>query len=287
MREVLVAVLLLGSWPLSVAAEDRDPSLLTLTQPAMLSQAPTGTERATADRKEEAQPVYRGGRGLITLEGVTGMFLNPTSGTPVKGQITAQYCAAMLEQNDDTEVQHTAMLSFGVTDWLEVGVFGRASVLDQTNDTITAGGPLVRLRLLKDEKWWPELAIGGLAREGKGPLTKRTLFVAASKGVQLPEASPVRSLRAHVGFRQLWQERKFAEEDVSIGYVGGEIELPLNIFLVGEVSTRDPDAFKRTPSAVGVQVRHPSGLGFSLAAVQSGGDDRFGVYIGIGINFLK
>ena len=70
---------------------------------------------------------YSGGRGLITLEGVSGMFLNPTSGTLSQGEFTGQYCAARLDAKDGIEVQHTPMVAYGVTDWLEIGAFGSIS----------------------------------------------------------------------------------------------------------------------------------------------------------------
>ena len=286
MRQALAVLVLLGLVHQAEAAEPLNPSLFSLFAPTVMAQAPAKPEQQpSAQAKDATVAAYRGGRGLITLEGPTGMFINPTSGTAEKGAITAQYCAAMLEQNDYTEVQHTAILSYGVTDWLELGLMGRVSILDTTNDTVSAGGPWGRVRVLKDAGWFPEVSLGGILREGSGRLQKRTIFLAASKGYQFPQHWFIKSVRGHAGFRQIWQDGDFNEDDVSIGYFGGEIELPMNLFIVGEVSTRDPDAFRETPSAIGVQFRHPSGFGFSLAAIQSGGDDRMGVYVGIGINF--
>src|SRR5215510_10421963 len=70
---------------------------------------------------------YSGGRGLITLLGISGMFLYPTSGTLRKSQLTLQYCAAIEDVKDGTLVQHTAMVSYGITDWIEIGALGRIS----------------------------------------------------------------------------------------------------------------------------------------------------------------
>ena len=121
---------------------------------------------------------YIGGRGLITLDGVSGMFLNPTSGTLPEGALTTQYCVSILRQNDDEEIQHTAMVSYGVTDWLEVGAFGRISDLDNADHYVGGGGPLVRVRLLRDEGWLPELSLGAFSRNGYETLEKHTLFAA-------------------------------------------------------------------------------------------------------------
>ena len=234
MRQVVIALLLLASCPVCVAAEGLDPGIFSLMQATTFAQAAAPDERpAPADPKDGGRSTYTGGRGLITIEGITGLFLNPTSGTPAKGQLTPQYCVAITEQDHNTQVQHTAMLSYGVTDWLELGVFGRITSLAATDGTVGAAGPLVRVRLLKDEQWWPELAVGALDSEGDGRLTRRTLFTAASKGLALPDSSPIRSVRAHVGVRQLWQDEKFNAEHVTIGYVGGEIELPAHVFVVG------------------------------------------------------
>jgi len=140
---------------------------------------------------------YVGNRGLITLEGVSGMFLNPTSGTLGKGQFTAQYCAGVLRQNDDDEIQHTATFSYGVTDWLEVGVFFRVSELDNKDTNVGAGGPLIRVRLLKEEACIPEVSVGGMSRNGFDGLTKHTLLIAGSKRFVIDEDGIVREALPH------------------------------------------------------------------------------------------
>jgi|RhiMetdeSRZDD1v2_1073273.scaffolds.fasta_scaffold13391_2 hypothetical protein len=227
---------------------------------------------------------YSGGRGLITFEGISGMFLNPTSGTLGQGQLTLQYCAAILGESNTTQVTHTAMLTYGITDWLEVGVQGRISDFSDPDRTIGAGGPLLRARLLKDESWWPELSVGGLLREGQADLTRRTLFVAASKGMQITNAGFFRSFRLHGGFRQFWESTAEHEGDASIVYIGGEIELLKYLYFVGEVSNKD-DAFAHTPFAFGVHLRHPSGFAFTFSGVQRGNQDHIDPYVGIGFNF--
>ncbi len=227
---------------------------------------------------------YEGGRGLITLEGVSGMFLNPTSGTLGQGQFTAQYCAAVLRQNNDEEIQHTAMFSYGLTDWLEVGAFFRISDLDNSSTNVGAGGPLVRVRLLKDEDWLPEVSVGAMSRNGFDALTKHTVFIAASKRFVIDEDGILKSVRGHIGFRQLWQDSDVNEANGSIGYVGIDVELPYDIYFVSEVSNKD-DVFNHTPFSFGLQWRPTTVLGLSIAGVQTGGEDSISFYIGIGATF--
>ncbi|OGW69736.1 MAG: hypothetical protein A3A88_00805 [Nitrospirae bacterium RIFCSPLOWO2_01_FULL_62_17] len=230
---------------------------------------------------------YKGARGLVTLEGITGMYLNPTSGTLAAGKFTTQYCIALLKQaagqNTGTENQHTAMATYGVTDWLEIGALGRISDLDNNHQSLAAGGPVARVRLFKDEGIWPEFSIGGMLREGNERLLRRTVFVAGSKKKDL-ENDIVHSLRLHAGFRQFWQDSSVNVGDASIFYLGGEVEFGKNVFLVGEVSTKD-DAFKYVPFSAGFQLRGADGKSFDIAIVQTGNDDEISMFIGVGMDF--
>ena len=97
---------------------------------------------------------YAGGRGLITLEGISGIFLNPTSGTLRKSQLTLQYCASIEDAADGTLVEHTAMVAYGITDWIEIVALGRIN--DEPDAPNTAAfGPLLRIRVLKDRDGSP------------------------------------------------------------------------------------------------------------------------------------
>ena len=73
----------------------------------------------------------------------------------------------MFFPNSDNEiVGHGAMTSYGVTDWLEIGATG--NYIDATNDREFAiGGPLVRIRLLKDEGCIPSSASAPTANTGR------------------------------------------------------------------------------------------------------------------------
>ena len=229
-----------------------------------------------------------GGRGLITDEGITGMFLNPTSGTLNKGQIDVEFCAGVY--GGDVGFAFQLMVAYGVLDWLEVGVtgilFDSIDTLESVRETVEAVGPFIRVRVLKDEHFWPEVAVGYFSREGHPVLQRRSVFLAASKGVQFGPDFIIPSIRAHGGVRHLWHQDinfNYAKEG-TIFYVGGEIELPRHIYLVGEVSSKDTVYIKR-PYSIGVQVRQPGGVGFTVAAVQTGIQKNVGLYIGIGINF--
>ena len=85
---------------------------------------------------------YRGGRGLITASGPTGMFLNPTSGTLTKGAISAQVFGSIIKPistlptgGQDQFGYYNGLLGYGVTDWLEVG--GLMQVVDRSNNAIS------------------------------------------------------------------------------------------------------------------------------------------------------
>src|SRR5215207_2552236 len=110
----------------------------------------------TLSSKNPAPPVieeeeYIGGRGLLTMEGPTGLFINPTSGTLPAGAFTAQYCFFLPNWSaSDPLMAHGALISYGVTDWLEIG--GLFSAIDiDGGDTLYSGGPMVRARLLKQD----------------------------------------------------------------------------------------------------------------------------------------
>jgi hypothetical protein len=227
---------------------------------------------------------YTGGRGLITLEGISGIFLNPTSGTLRQGQLTLQYCVSFEDASVAELVKHTEMIAYGMTDWLEVGAIGRVN--DEANAPNTAAfGPLFRIRVLKESGSWPELSIGGVFQEGNENITRQTMFIAVSKAVPADPDGVFRGFRLHGGFRQFWQDVPVdapqPSKSASLGYIGGEIEFPQYLYLVAEISNND--SFPHIPFAVGLQWRHPKGYGLSLAGLQTGAKEE--LFVGIGIPF--
>ena len=248
---------------------------------------------------------YRGGRGLITASGPTGMFLNPTSGTVAKGDISAQVFGSTIKPisdlptgGQDQFAYYNGLLGYGVTDWLEVG--GLIQVVDRSNNDdqqiVAAGGGYVRVRVLKDQGFFPEVSVGGMFFEGNEMLDRRTLFTALSKRVAISDTGFFRGFRLHVGGRHYWQKdgselgfkswRALAQrgDSASVGYVGAELELPRYLFLVSEIQSRETGD-QQQPFSVGLQFRHPEGFGLSVALLRPGLQEGMTAYIGIGINF--
>src|SRR4051812_23810513 len=113
-------------------------------------------------------PVARASRGNVTLEGPSGMFLNPTSATLPQGTFASGYCAVLTNQ-DTVILGHSMFMSYGVRDWLELGVVANMfnfteSGLELPEGDYGTGGPMARVRLLRDIRWWPEVSVGGYAK---------------------------------------------------------------------------------------------------------------------------
>jgi hypothetical protein len=210
---------------------------------------------------------YIGGRGLLTIQGPTGLFINPTSGTMPAGAFTAQYCFFLPNNDADPVMAHGALLSYGVTDWLEVGGLFGAKDVDGGGD-LFSGGPMVRVRILKDEGPMPELSVGGYAFLGDEE--NYNAFIALFKRVEISQDGFLRSVGFHAGLRETWIEKPTDDpSETPVGYFGLEVELPLRFYLVGEVSTKDEDLSDETPYAFGVQWRL-GGINISAAFTEPG-----------------
>ena len=105
---------------------------------------------------------YEANRGLLTIEGPTGLFINPTSATLPKGAFTAQYCFLLPDTDFEGTIVHGFLISYGVTDWLEFGGIG--NIFQDAPGTIGAGGPMIRLRLLKHKGLIPQFSIGSYGK---------------------------------------------------------------------------------------------------------------------------
>jgi len=226
---------------------------------------------------------YVGGRGLITQEGPTGMFLNPTSGTLRQGSLVTQYCVWFTAVANNHRTTHGVLATYGVTDWLETGAYGQ--FIDGLgtavgNDYVDAAQASVRIRLLRDKGGVPELSVGAFTQHGNDIQRKDTIYVAASKFIPLGDPTIIRGIRLHAGFRQLWQRG----DEGSIFYGGAEIGLGYDLYLVGEVSTRD-NFYTEMPWSAGLQYRRPDGFGLSFAVTQTGFASELASYVGIGVNF--
>jgi len=266
-----------------------DAQPLSLDAPQYLADAVRRAPRA-------ASPAYKGGRGLITLQGMSGMFLNPTSGTLDQGQLTVQYCLYVDRFDLNNVVGHGIMASYGVTDWLEVGAFGNLAEIDGFDrrwfdDPVFVGGPFARIRLLKDEGSMPELSVGGIYLDGseKGDVLYRAeAFVALSKGFNIDPDGTFKSVRLHGGLRYASRSDAVSPGDFALVYGGVELELPYSLYLIGEVSSNN--LLKKggidLPYAVGVQWKPNSVLGISVAFMNPellGLQNGF--WFGVGVNF--
>jgi hypothetical protein len=254
---------------------------------------------------------YHASRGLITLQGPSGMFINPTSATLPQGKFTLQYC--LFFPNRDTDiVGHGTLISYGVLDWLEVGFVG--NLIDVNDDLIpdqrainraalagqpisadkagrdkefVVGGPMLRARLLRDQQWWPEISVGGYVKWGTNALNAGTIFVAASKRIHIDPDGFFKSLTIQTGARQTWFDKPQGRgvRDSGRFYGGLELELPYRLYLIGELTQKDNDFDRRMPFAYGIQCRLP-GINLTFAALQDGGPhERVGLYSGVGISF--
>lgn len=226
-----------------------------------------------------AQEDYEAGRGLLTLEGPSGMFINPTSATLPKDAATLQYCIFFPDNRTDV-IGQGLMGSYGFTDEFEVGVQSTLVLVDGGKDRVAAG-PLARYRLSKDEGAMPQVSVGAYSRLGDRVLNKGTLFVAGYKRLPVSEDGMVRALGVHAGARQTWFDDDAAVSDSAAGYGGLEVQFPLRLYAVGEVTTKDDDLNRRTPYAYGVQWR-AAGIAMSVAGIQNGGTDDVSFYYGIG-----
>jgi len=253
------------------------PLCLAVVLPAMAGEMLSSKGSPPSVSLAEPAP-YEAGRGLLTTEGPTGLFINPTSATLPQGAFTAQYCF-FLPENDSSPWGHGYMASYGVTDWAELGIIGL--YVDRPGADPFATGPFARIRLTKDEDWMPQFSIGVYTRFGDDPVETVGLFGAAYKRLPLDEDGFFKSLGFHGGLRQNWLD---GPDDPFRVYGGLELQLPLRLYLVGEVSTKDSDVDADVPYSFGIQWR-AGGINISVAGIQNGNLDDPGFYFGIGSQF--
>lgn len=256
------------------------------------------------------------GHGNVTVEGPSGMFLNPTSNPLAEGELIVQYCAALQEDIENNNFNgHNAIIGYGFKDWLEFGAIGKVLDVDKHGASGGGGsvpcgpggvgpgggpggpgpaggspcrsadfgvaGPYARVKVLNEGTWVPQFSVGGVFMIGDDAIEHKTLFFAVAKNFSFhPMGIPV-NFKLNAGVKKLWFE---AGPDDHAGYFGGELQLPKNLYLVGEVQQELQNSIA-VPWSAGLQVRHPEGYGFSLGAVQPGGSSNPGVFIGVGINF--
>ena len=249
----------------------------------------TAGSSATYDSKNEpivetptTAPIVYESRGNVTEEGPSGMFLNPTTATLPQGVFAIGYCSVLTNQDTDILGNHMFM-SYGVRDWLELGVIASMTHFS-FNDELPEGdygyaGPMARVRLHRDVGGWPEVSVGAYARFGTDAFDSKNVFIGASKTFPIDERGFVKTVTFQGGFRESWIEAP--DRNTNRFYGGIEVQLPCNIWAVAEVTQFSSRKDEFTPWAVGLQWRGKK-FGLSAAIVQSGDDDPPSIYLGIG-----
>lgn len=221
---------------------------------------------------------YEANRGLLTLQGPSGLFINPTSATLPAGAFTVQYCFLLPDFSFGDTMAHGALISYGVTDWLELGA-NLLFVDQEQGDTLFSAGPLARVRLVKHDGWIPQVSVGGYGKIGDDPIQFASAFVALTERIEVKQG-PLESIAIHAGARQTWHDGF----DSFRGYAGVDIQLPWRLYIVGEIATESNEE-NFTPWAAGLQWR-AGGINISTAAVtapETGGE--VGFFFGIGTAF--
>ncbi len=219
------------------------------------------------------EPPYEANRGLLTLEGPTGLFINPTSATLPKGAFTAQYCFFLPDSDFEGTIGHGFLLSYGVTDWLEFGGIG--NIFQDAPGTVGVGGPAMRLRLLKHKGLIPQFAIGAYGKIGEYALEQASIFAVFTERFEV-KVGPIQSIAIDAGMRQTWTNTN----DSIRGYFGLEVQLPARIYVIGEVATNS-SVDEVIPWAAGLQWR-AGGVNVSVAALEPGDGGDVGFFFGIG-----
>jgi hypothetical protein len=230
----------------------------------------------------EIPVTVRESRGLITLEGPSGMFLNPTSATLPQGVLAYGYCFVLTNQETDI-LGHAMFMSYGVRDWLELGVVANM-VNFRVNDELPkgsygTGGPMARIRLVRDRDCIPEISLGAYAKFGTDHFDSKNIFLAASKTVPIDEKGFVKTITFQGGFRESWIEDP--DRNTNRFYGGLEMQLPGNLYVIGEVTQFAGRKDEFMPWAAGIQWRGRK-FGITAAIVQSGDDDPPSIYLGVG-----
>lgn len=227
---------------------------------------------------------YTGGLGLITTLGPTGLFQNATSGIAPKYAFSIESCMAFKQNNGDHFQSNGVLLTYGVTDWLEVGGFGLfAHGLDPIaagDDNLQMGQVHARIRLMRDEGGLPEVTIGGIVGFGDDPLAADSVFLSASKGFKLSDGDVMRSVRFHAGFRETLPH---IGDDITTGFGGIELEVYRNLFMIGEINI-DDNSYQKTQWSAGLQYRS-NAFGFSAAVLQDPFESDKTFYVGIGVSY--
>lgn len=233
-------------------------------------------------------------RGVITIDGIPGMFLNPTSGTLKKGEISFQACISTQDWVGDDVRWKGAFAAYGVSNRFELG-FSHAGLDNRTDGKVVdANGPALRYRFMDEAVSGWEGSIGAFWRPGSDYVERTGGNLAFSR--KIGTAGHNREVRLHLGVRTFkqdgwwigkWlgsQQISLAKDNATLVYGGVELQLPGHLSAIAEVSSTG-NYYTKTPWAVGLQYKMGGGFGCSIGAVQPGYAKSAGFFFGIGINF--
>ena len=243
----------------------------------------------TSDTKESpivevpTMAVVRESRGLVTSEGPSGMFINPTTATLTQGTWAFGYCSVLTNQDTDILGNHM-FISYGAR--LARARCGRSHAQrDHRRPGATQGrlrhrrtdgpSPLAPRRRQLARNKYRRLCDDGDRRVGFQERLPRWV----SKTVPIDEKGFVKTVTFQGGFRESWIEAP--DRNTNRFYGGVEVQLPHNIYLIGEVTQFSHRKDEFTPWAAGIQWRGRR-FGLTAAIVQSGDDDPPSIYLGIG-----
>jgi len=224
--------------------------------------------------------------GLITKEGPTGMFLNPTAEVSPPHTINAQTCWLHQNQMEGVSDWNIVMVAHTLPTATELGLLVRL-VTPQGNSTESAVGGFLRQLVWPEARWLPitpAFAVGATVFHNEistpGLNVRGTAFAALSKTLTPPGfLVPV---RAHLGGRFVNFSNPTDANDVT-GYLGIEANVMTNLRLIGEVNIQTK-VDTRTPFAVGLQFSLAK-LGISASAINTGRSNTPGLFFGIGFPF--
>lgn len=235
-----------------------------------------------------------GTRGVITIDGVPGMFINPTSGTLKKGEISIQACISSQDWVGDDSYWKGVFVGYGLSDRFEFG-YSHSGFDNRTDEkAVDASGPAFRYRFLDENVSGWEGSVGAYWRPGTKYVARTGANLSFSR--KIGEIDHEREVRLHLGARTFKQDgwwigkwlgaktNSLAKDSATLVFGGIEVQLKNNFSVIGEVSSTG-NYYTKTPWAIGLQYKKAGGFGCSLGAVQPGYAKSPGFFFGIGINF--
>ncbi len=235
-----------------------------------------------------------GSRGVITINGLPGMFINPTSGTLPKGEISVQACISDIDWVGDDSYWKGLLVGYGFSDRFELA-FSHTGFDNRTDDkAVDASGPAMRYRFLDEDISGWEGSVGVFWRPGTKYVAKRGGNLAFSR--KIGKVAIDREIRLHLGGKTFKQDGSWtgkwlgnlnsslAKDTATLVYGGIEVQLKGNFSLISEISSKG-GFYTKTPWAFGAQYKKAGGFGCSLGLVQPGYSKNPGLFFGIGLNF--